>query len=613
MPRTRPPRSARPAPAGAAAVAASSAGGSARLLALACDWWWRLDADHRLTGIEGRALEVGPHALAARLGQAPWQWAGVAEDDGGIAALRSALDDRHPFRDLEHGHRDPHGLMRYTSLSGEPVLAADGAFAGFRGTARDVTARRRSQALTQLEHAVTRGLASAETERRILQTVTRVLCESEHWETGGFFRAVDAEGTCRLEVGWEGPGMPAEAIAFYRRSLAQTVPTGGLLSRAIRSGEPVWHASLAESATTWATRVRETGERATFVTPVRVDGRVLGVFAFASREIREPDAPLLATMRVVGEQVGQFLQRKTAERVLRESEARFRAMTELSSDWYWECGADFRFTRLEGREIEGGAGSAAIGRARWELDLEIEDDGGWAAHRAVLAACQPFRDVVLARRDGDAVRYLRISGEPLLGRDGDLVGYRGIGREITAQRLAEKRIEHLATHDGLTGLPNRALFNEQLDLALRRVARDGRRCAVLFIDLDRFKGVNDSHGHDVGDAVLRAVAERLLEHVRGSEVTARLGGDEFVVLLHDVADVAEIEAIARKLLAAIAVPIRLGEGAIELTASIGVALHSTPGEDRGSLLRAADLAMYAAKEDGRNRVRLGTPPAAAAA
>ena len=130
------------------------------------------------------------------------------------------------------------------------------------------------------------------------------------------------------------------------------------------------------------------------------DGKVIGVFGFSSPAIREPDEPLLRTVRVIGEQVGQFMKRKHAEQVLRESEARFRALTDLSSDWYWEIDADFRLTRIEGRYVEGGesvAGEEIIGKRRWETGLEAEHPLGWESHREQLEQQRPFRDVTLVR------------------------------------------------------------------------------------------------------------------------------------------------------------------------------------------------------------------------
>ena len=143
---------------------------------------------------------------------------------------------------------------------------------------------------------------------------------------------------------------------------------------------------------------RETGLHAAALFPVRAGGRVAAVLEFTSRRMRQPDKRLWQTLGAIGTQIGQFLSRAEAERAVRESEARFRALTNLSSDWYWELDAEYRFTRLEGRNVAGGdpgLQQRLIGQPRWDTGLEVE--GGWDAHRAVLDARQPFHDVLMWR------------------------------------------------------------------------------------------------------------------------------------------------------------------------------------------------------------------------
>ncbi len=171
------------------------------------------------------------------------------------------------------------------------------------------------------------------------------------------------------------------------------------------------------------------------------------------------------------------------------------------------------------------------------------------------------------------------------------------------KRLAEERIRHLATHDGLTGLPNRALFNQLVEQSMKSAARHQQKCAVLFVDLDRFKAINDSLGHTAGDALLVEIASRLRASVRASDVVARLGGDEFVVLLNDLNDVDEVAAVARKILANLAPPINLAGYQCRTTGSIGIAMFPEHGDDAMSLTKHADMAMYLAKAEGRNDFR----------
>jgi len=179
--------------------------------------------------------------------------------------------------------------------------------------------------------------------------------------------------------------------------------------------------------------------------------------------------------------------------------------------------------------------------------------------------------------------------------------------ERRAAVRASVQIEHLAYYDGLTALPNRALFIDRLSLALVQAHRDSRKLAALFLDLDRFKQINDSLGHTVGDELLRAVGKRVHEAVREGDTLARFGGDEFTLLLPGVHSAAEAARIAQKLLEAVRVPFQLQGREIYVTTSIGISVYPEDGVDAESLIRSADIAMYRAKEQGRDRFQLYAP------
>lgn len=288
-----------------------------------------------------------------------------------------------------------------------------------------------------------------------------------------------------------------------------------------------------------------------------------------------------------------------AEEQLRESEARFRSLTQLSSDWYWEQDAEFRFTRFDGQHVFAlRAARTHLGRRRWELGGEIE--GGWEAHRQLLAERRPFYDAVVSNPYEGRTYYISISGEPMFDRAGHFIGYRGIGRDITERREAEERVRFLANHDSLTRLPNRAMFSDLLNFTIQNARRNHQHFAVLFIDLDRFKVVNDSLGHAAGDQLLQEMARRLTDALRAGDVVARLGGDEFVVLALNVAEREEVAVIARKLLAALVKPVMLCGQECRVTASIGICLFPEGAQDEPTLMKHADIAMYRAKEDGKN-------------
>ena len=295
------------------------------------------------------------------------------------------------------------------------------------------------------------------------------------------------------------------------------------------------------------------------------------------------------------------VQERTA--ALAASEARFRSFTSLGSDWYWEQDASLRFTSLAGNtQLYPGEDMAAhVGKARWELPGYDEPNEGWEVHRRRLEAHQPFHDLVLRYRLPNGGRaYESISGEPVFDAGGSFTGYRGIGRDITEQKLAEENIRRLARYDALTGLANRPSLFEHAEHAIARSRRNGRPFAMLFIDLDRFKDVNDAFGHATGDDVLRTMARRLQGAIRGRDTAARIGGDEFVVVGEEFERPEVVAEFAARLIDALGEPILLHGQECRVGASIGVALYPADGEDAATLLKRADMAMYRAKEAGRN-------------
>ena len=307
--------------------------------------------------------------------------------------------------------------------------------------------------------------------------------------------------------------------------------------------------------------------------------------------------------------------------VAQQSEARFRSLTELSSDWYWEQDKDFRFVRVDGDKEKARTMSADgyIGQTRWDSGVEGVSPAQWVAHRALLDAHQAFRDFEMARPrpDGSAM-WVAISGTPTFADSGVFTGYRGTGREITARKQAEADIERLAFYDALTGLPNRRLLIDRLNQAVANSVRTACFGALLFIDLDNFKVLNDTRGHHIGDELLKQVAARLTECTRAIDTVARLGGDEFVIMLENLGAVetdaaAQAEAIGRKILAAINMQFILGEQEHHSSPSIGVTLFFDHQQSVDELLQRADLAMYQSKAAGRNTLRFFDPVMQAAA
>jgi diguanylate cyclase (GGDEF)-like protein/PAS domain S-box-containing protein len=299
-------------------------------------------------------------------------------------------------------------------------------------------------------------------------------------------------------------------------------------------------------------------------------------------------------------------ERLAAETALRESEERFRSLTVLSSDMYWEQDEQFRFTSMSGTGSQrvNVKTFPAIGKKRWEQNYVNMTADAWAEHMALLEAHKPFRDMELCRLDETGKKiWISISGEPVFDSTGTFRGYRGVGKDISERKQDEEHIHFLANHDALTSLPNRAMFSDVLNLAIQNARRYSRNFAVLFIDLDRFKNINDTLGHEAGDKLLQEMGTRLTRTVRASDVVARLGGDEFVVLVQEVAEPKQVAAVARKVLSALVQPISIQGQECRVTASIGICIFPSEAHDEQSLMKNADIAMYRAKEDGKNNYK----------
>ena len=306
---------------------------------------------------------------------------------------------------------------------------------------------------------------------------------------------------------------------------------------------------------------------------------------------------------------------------LRLSEARWRSLTQLSSDWYWEQDAEFRFVRLDGnaQQKTGVPDEVHYGLTRWELPDTFVDEGQWRDHRALLEAHQVFHDFEMQRvtHDGQPI-WVSISGEPIFDAEGRFTGYRGVARDITERKLAEAQIQRLAFYDELTGLPNRRLLMDRLERAVAASTREGCHGALLFLDLDNFKGINDTLGHEWGDRLLVQVGARVSACVRATDTVARLGGDEFVVVIEglhaeEAEAAAEAEAVAQKVLAALNQPYQIEGCEMHSTPSIGIALFRDAQQPVQELLKRADLAMYQAKAQGRNMLCFFDPDMQAAA
>ena len=260
--------------------------------------------------------------------------------------------------------------------------------------------------------------------------------------------------------------------------------------------------------------------------------------------------------------------------------------------------------RMTGLTQAEAAGQLLV-RALLIVDTKTHDPARLPAIMAIIEnrTVRTYAQCVLIHRDGTE-SAVEVSASPIHDKQGGVIGAVVVLHDVTEARDLTAKLARLALHDSLTGLPNRTLLADRLENALQRAQRSGNSVSLLFVDLDRFKSVNDSRGHGVGDRLLTAVADRLRSCVRSTDTVSRHGGDEFIILLPDIADGDDSVLCADKILTALDAPFDIGEQCLKIGASIGIATSDQGLIDAATLMQNADHAMYQAKLAGRRTFRL---------
>ena len=296
-------------------------------------------------------------------------------------------------------------------------------------------------------------------------------------------------------------------------------------------------------------------------------------------------------------------ERKQMEESIRQSEGRYRTIIEEMADSYYEVDLAGNFTFVNDtmcRQL--GYSRDELMGASFRINVVKEDIGYvYKAFDNIYKTGNPKRDIAyrIVRKDG-SMRFIENSAFPMRNQEGEIIGFRGIGRDVTERKINEEKIQYLATHDFLTGLPNRMMFSQLLNQAIRTAKRYGKQFSVLFIDLDGFKEINDTMGHEAGDQLLKEIATRLKNSLRAADVAARMGGDEFVILIEEVTDPGSVATVAQKMNNNIAQPLTMKGRERRITASIGISLYPNDADDGQTLITHADKAMYAVKMKGKN-------------
>lgn len=386
----------------------------------------------------------------------------------------------------------------------------------------------------------------------------------------------------------------------------------GVTGMAIRSGEPCWMGDYLNEATAlpWHEYAERYHWRSAAALPLRQGGEVIGALVLFSTEVNAFDEQIRSLLVEMAQDVSfaltQFV--KEQERTKTEAELRLAAQVfEQSAEAVMICDPDCRIMKVNRvfSAITGYDEADVLGQEPVFLLAMREDIERYPAMLASVFQEGNWQGEVLGRRKNGELFPQLLSLSRVLDGEGRISHNVGMFRDISEQRASQERIQRLAHFDALTGLPNRRLLEDRVGQVLNRVTRSGERMSLVFIDLDRFKNVNDSLGHRIGDDLLVQVADRLRETLREDDTVARLGGDEFILVLPETG-VRGASRVAEKVMMALSQPYRIDQHELIVTPSLGIAIYPDDGVSYEILSRCADAAMYRAKEAGRNTFRFFT-------
>jgi len=305
-------------------------------------------------------------------------------------------------------------------------------------------------------------------------------------------------------------------------------------------------------------------------------------------------------------------ERKRAEDALRQSEERYRTIIENIGDGYYEVApnGNILFANDACCRVTGRTREKIIGIGFREVFFKEDIGDIIRIYKHTFMTGEPQKGLVkrLKRPDGRE-QYVEFSVSLKKDGDGKPSGFMGIIHDVTERRKYEEMIQRMAYHDALTGLPNRLLFRDRLVMAIAQAKRNGEHMAVMMLDLDKFKEINDTRGHDVGDSVLCSFTERINKRLRAGDTFARTGGDEFMIIMPRIRRREDLSMLGKTLVGALEAPVTLGLATLKFSVSIGIAIYPRDGLDFDALVKNADTAMYLAKERGGNTYEIYAAPA----
>ncbi|HEX9396240.1 MAG TPA: diguanylate cyclase [Burkholderiales bacterium] len=537
------------------------------LTELSSDWYWEQDARFRFTFVSGTPLERTGFQVVDIRGRTRWELPARNLSAGDWVRHRAQLERHEPFRDLEIERAGGEGRSRWALVSGDPVFDDHGRFTGYRGVGRDITAQKEV------------ALALRQSEERLRVIADNVPALVSYVDTAERY-------VFNNRVYEEWLGLPRERITgrtvrdvWGEERYRELQPN---IARALRGERVTYEYTVGDLGA-------ERHVLTSYVPEFDAEGRVRGFFVLGSDITAQ--AAARSELHAARERLERALGGSSA--ALWDADLRTGRVF-LSEAWAEMLGAPAGDTLTSYAELAALVHPDDLEEGRRLQAETMKGQRTVYAFEHRVRACAGEWKWILSRG--------RVTERDLAtGRASRMIG---TNIDITDRKRMEEAMQSAAHSDSLTGLANRVALMDRMSVALARARRGGGDCALLYLDIDRFKQVNDSFGHAAGDALLKDFAVRLRDCVRQSDTVARLGGDEFVVLVEDLKDEAAAARVAEKMLESARQPARADGQDVRISTSIGIAFGG--GETDGQAwLKRADAALYQAKNAGRDRYHVG--------
>jgi len=561
-----------------------------------------------IRSMKGHFLDVNPAGL---------RLLGYTEDDVSSLNIASVLSpDQFPqtletLKELretgtqlsptEYKVKCKDGRFKYVETK-ESVIYRDGQPYAIQGIGRDITERKLAEERSLIRRDLAIALNSLMTLKQALTLCLDAAIRISNMESGVIYMVDERTGGLRL---FERQGFTAEMEKKYSVFGPDTPNT-----RLVLKGKPLY-LSYSELTSPFDQQFSPQDLHVMAVVPIKHEEKVVACLIVASRSLDCVSEVARSSLEMIAAEIGSAITRIKYREALQNSEQRYRFIADKTSDVIWAMDSKLRYTFISPSVIHQRGytpdEAMALNTTRMITPTSIDvlaeklDAESSAEYPGQAAVPRSFtQEVELYRKDGSTL-WTESSITILRDKDGRFDGLLGVTRDVSERRQLEQALEKMATHDFLTGLPNRVLLIDRFSQAVALAQRNKHRLAMMSLDLDNFKPINDGYGHAVGDRVLIAVGKRLTAILRSSDTVARIGGDEFILMTLETNHDHDTTAIANKILDAFKEPFTDEGHQFQLSPSVGIAICPEDGQDLDILMKKADETMYQAKKYGGNR------------